>query len=280
MLGVPPISTYSSTVLFNFQVNSILRNPEDFEIHFTFTGTEDEKWFYAVSAAIDILSREIIEIAEVLRDFSVDFDKVGYNLAGIIKELTRVLNRMYEKCRPEVFYHKIRRYFAGWFNDPHFSESGGLIYELNEEKGETVVLNLAGGSAAQNPTIQLLDILLDVKHADEPEYALLCNWDAPLSCCPMRGFNSDQASYLKAMREYMPREHRDYLSAIEKQKIDARFKLSAGYQACIKELANFRSEHIKMVSRYIICQNSRARGTGGSNPIPFLKKLRDDTLKQ
>ena len=274
-MGVPPISSYSSTVLFNFKTGKDLERLEDFEILFTFTGTEDEKWFYAVSAAIDIKSRDIISMAEELKCDGVDYNEIGFRLAITIEEITRILNRMYEKCRPEIFYNRIRRYFSGWFNDPNFSETGGLMYELCE--GESIVLNLAGGSAAQNPTIQLIDILLDVKHADEREYAILCNWDRQPSCCPALGHQENPASYLRAMREYMPREHREYLSSIEDRKVKEAFKLTAGYEASLKALENFRSEHIKMVTRYIICQNSRAKGTGGSNPIPFLKKLRDDT---
>lgn len=279
-MGVPPISTYSSTVLFNcFRTGKTFKRPEDFEIRFTFTGTEDEKWFYAVSAAIDSLSRDIISIISEIAENGADsdLDEIGFRLAAIIDEMTRVLNRMYEKCRPEVFYNRIRRYFSGWFNDPNFEETGGLIYELPDG---SVVLNLAGGSAAQNPTVQLLDILLDVKHSDEPEYATLCNWDAPLNCCPVIGGGGDRASYLLAMRKYMPREHRQYLSEIAKRPLDrqAAFKRTAGYAEAIKALTNFRSEHIKMVTGYVVCQNSRAMGTGGSNPIPFLKKLRDDTI--
>ena len=43
-LGVPPVATYAATVLFNFKGQvQIVKEPEDFEIEFLFTGTEDEK---------------------------------------------------------------------------------------------------------------------------------------------------------------------------------------------------------------------------------------------
>lgn len=269
LLGLPPISTYSSSVLFNTKSIQSTRptNPEDFEILFTFTGTEDEKWFYAVSAGVDVLSGELIGIVE---GGQLEDEDVGMRISEIIDKITSVIDRMYEKCRPDVFFNRIRRYFSGWFNDPRFSKAGGLEYEIS--KDESIILNLAGGSAAQNPTIQLLDILLNVNHENESEYTTLCDIEGVNGCCPVV-----TGSYLKAMRDYMPREHREFLSMIERDN-NLRLKGSAkGYSECIKSLINFRSQHIKMVTRYIICQNTQAKGTGGSNPIPFLKRLRDDT---
>ena len=166
---------------------------------------------------------------------------------------------------------KIFRRMVQWPTSPN--QRFDLQVNWTWKKARQFVLNLAGGSAAQNPTIQLLDILLDVKHADEPEYALLCNWDAPLRCCPVIRSSGCNASY-KGYEGIHAKGTSWIFGSDRKAKIDARFKLSAGYQACIKELANFRSEHIKMVSRYIVCQNSRARGTGGSNPIPFKEASR------
>ena len=123
-----------------------------------------------------------------------------------------------------------------------------------------------------------------MKHADEPEYAVLYNWDKPIGCCPVRGNHQSGIGFLNAMREYMPREHREYLVTIEQGRASASasgsascFMMTEGYAACVRELTNFRSEHLKMVSRYIVCQSNRAKGTGGSNPIPFLKKIRDET---
>lgn len=270
-MGVPPVATYAATVLFNYKHKTELKEPEDFEIEFTFTGTEDEKWFYAVSAAIDIQSESIIACAERLFDANVDFDLIGREISESLMLMTGILNKMYEKCRPEVFYGQVRRYLAGWLNDPELPD--GLIYELAD--GNRTTMKLAGGSAAQNPTIQLFDILLGVKHASDSDDLMISGYN--VNGCP-------RMNYLGAMRTYMPAEHREYLNNLEKRikeyNLVERYKGTEGHNSCVKALANFRSEHIKMVARFIVCQNKSSGsplGTGGSNPIPFLKKCRDET---
>jgi indoleamine 2,3-dioxygenase len=269
-LGVPPVATYAATVLFNFKDENLgkLKEPEDFEIEFTFTGTEDEKWFYAVSAAIDTQSYRIISCADRIFEEGkgADFNEIGRVISESIEEMTRILNKMYEKCRPSVFYGQVRKYLTGWLNDPQLPE--GLTYELGPD--QSIEMKLAGGSAAQNPTIQLLDILLGVKHEADTEDLMIPGYNG----CP-------RMNYLGAMRTYMPREHEEYLNNLEKRATSfiKEFKGENSYNFCIKSLANFRSEHIKMVARYIICQikTSKPLGTGGSNPIEFLKKCRDET---
>lgn len=280
-MGVPPVATYAATVLFNFKENGReLNEPEDFEIEFTFTGTEDEKWFYAVSASIDVQSERIISCAERIFEVegnSVQFNEIGNEIgneiAKCIEEMTRKMNKMYEKCRPEVFYDQVRKYLSGWLNDPKLPD--GLIYDLGGN--ESLKMKLAGGSAAQNPTIQLLDILLGVKHKEDSEDLMISGSGSSSSACP-------RMNYLGAMRTYMPREHCEYLNNLELKmtngSIFEKFKSCASYASCVKSLTNFRCEHIKMVTRYIICQNKSGGlplGTGGSNPIQFLKKCRQET---
>ena len=247
-----------------------MRGPEDFEIEFTFTGTEDEKWFYAVSAAIDTQSEILIKNVNKLLDQNGDLDEIGVEITRSIEEMTRILNKMYEKCRPEIFNGQVRRYLTGWLNDPELPD--GLIYELGRDRSEEQ-MKLAGGSAAQNPTVQLLDILLGVKHERDTEDLMISGYN--MSGCP-------RMNYLGAMRTYMPTEHREYLNNFERRMCQLeKFKETEGYQSCVKALINFRSEHIKMVTLFIVCQSKKGNplGTGGSNPIPFLKKCRNETEK-
>ena len=302
LLGVPPVATYAATVIFNSKPTEQERQPEDFEIEFTFTGTEDEKWFYAISAAIDARSSSIIKIVDsilALDNYENDNDENDWfaeKLENEIKTITRILQRMYERCRPEIFYNKIRMYLSGWLNDREIGPDG-LTYQLTtkttnnnadgNEKTTFVQLKLAGGSAAQNPTIQLLDVILGVKHGNDPDNLTIsefkyCDFGDNVGGCPSRNHH---VNYLNAMRTYMPKEHRDYLNELgEKLKSNSyfnkKFKSTDGYKKCLKALIEFRSEHIKMVAHYIICQTKteeRVQGTGGSNPVPFLKKCRSET---
>ena len=176
---------------------------------------------------------------------------------------------MYEKCEPRAFYHEIRRFFAGWLNDTDLDVKG-LLYEL--DSGD-VYFNLAGGSAAQTATIQLIDLILAVSHDNlETKEAIVSD--------------KMKLPYLKEMRSYMPKAHRSYLEDCDayfsQPKVRKAIETSQNYSNCVKSLVEFRNSHIIMVTRYIVSQAAKSQqsalGTGGSNPVPFLKQFRNDTL--
>ena len=57
------------------------------------------------------------------------------------------------------------------------------------------------------------------------------------------------------------------------------------YNEAIDAFVEFRSSHVVVVTRYIVSQRKfsvnsslEERGTGGTDFMPFLKKLRDDTI--
>lgn len=269
---MPPISTYASTVLFNLHFNGQPECLDDLSVVFTSTGLDDEKWFYLVSAGIELEGTRVIGIAEELmsgHDGKIDF--CLSELDGVIVNLTSILKRMYERCNPFLFYHEIRRFFAGWLNDCEL-DGNGLVYEL--ESGDAY-FNIAGGSAAQSPTIQLIDILLNIAHSQTAN-------EETLLAGQMKNNN-----YLKEMRSYMPLAHRKYLERCEvffsQTQVFERIRASPNYAGCVRSLAEFRSAHIIMVTRYIVNPAIKSQGstlgTGGSNPIPLLKQLRDETLK-
>ena len=112
------------------------------------------------------------------------------------------------------------------------------------------------------------------------------------------------------MREYMPREHRDFLNVVAKlpslrEYVDTRAddqKLKAVYNGCLEQLSTWRSRHIGVVTTHIVSQarkerpagekpdpeevtqglsvkdESSLKGTGGSALIPFLKQAKQETL--
>lgn len=264
-LDLPPVSTYASTVLFNWTFTSPPKDLDDLKIRFTSTGLVDEEWFYLVSAGIDMRSPRILEIVD--RITAGKIDETLPDLASVINELTRVLERMYEKCKSDAFYNQIRRYFAGWLNDPDLGECG-LEYEL---EGGNRFFKLAGGSAAQTATIQLLDIILSIVHEGGNEGTFQ--------------HGAKRIPYLREMRSYMPKAHREYLQRAEEifATPELRMKIdnSPSFKSCVEALIAFRNAHIIMVTRYIINPSSKshqkALGTGGSNPLPFLKQIRNDT---
>ena len=94
------------------------------------------------------------------------------------------------------------------------------------------------------------------------------------------------------MRHYMPAKHRDFLEALTHQPSVREYikqckdrDLIAGYNGAVEALAHFRSEHVILVTRYIVLQKKHSvnasldtRGAGGTPFMSFLKQVRDDTL--
>ena len=90
----------------------------------------------------------------------------------------------------------------------------------------------------------------------------------------------------------MPTKHREFLETLAHQpsvreyaKQSQNSKLIASYNGAIEALAKFRSEHVILVTRYIVNQKQHSvnpsldmRGTGGTPFMMFLKKVRDNTL--
>lgn len=95
--------------------------------------------------------------------------------------------------------------------------------------------------------------------------------------------------------QYMPTEQRQYLFELKKKSklrelvdVSENLDLREAYNDAVQALAKFRSEHIKIAGRFIVVPQTKVaksdyeslkeEGTGGSNIIPFLKTIRDDTL--
>ncbi len=78
-------------------------------------------------------------------------------------ELSRILERMYEKCRPAVFFHQLRPYLAGSKNMASAGLPSGLFYDIGDGKGEW--RQYSGGSNAQSSLIQTFDVFLGVEHS-------------------------------------------------------------------------------------------------------------------
>jgi len=101
----------------------------------------------------------------------------------------------------------------------------------------------------------------------------------------------------------MPRGHREFLSAVEREPNIASFvrlqshikSLRSAFTACLMALEKFRNVHIQMVTKYVVIPAKKGRqeanqgstasvsiaganGTGGTKPVEFLKAVRDDVV--
>ncbi|ORY96908.1 Indoleamine 2,3-dioxygenase [Syncephalastrum racemosum] len=315
-LGLCPVVCHAAVVLWNYRL--LDRNgPTDLSnlaALATYSGSLDEAWFYLVTTGIESAgARCVSAIVETIQDINDN------NTEGILKHLTviregleamnDVLQRMYEKCDPYVFYWKIRPYLAGWENMAEAGLPFGLIYEgvdslwsaetdeyadmSHLSEGERLLRQYrryAGGSAAQSSLIAALDVAFGVEHyptgEKPPMFKLNVNdrytrlpttnpvdelKGTPSSrSTPTTFVRTNRNAFLRAMRKYMPRPHREFLEDLEvasnmrsfvmhlddnRADLDAtEIAILDTYNDCLGLLKSFRDKHVQIVTLYIVNQ--------------------------
>jgi indoleamine 2,3-dioxygenase len=201
-------------------------------------------------------------------------------------DIGRLLERMDERCNPQVFYHTIRPFLAGSMNMEAAGLPNGVFYDEGNGKGSW--RKYRGGSNGQSSLLQFCDAVLSVNHSRSG------------------GFHTE-------MRGYMPGPHARFLDDVEsiasiRSYVDSHqdnTELLASFNEAVASLKRFRDKHIALVTRYIVIpsrmgkpdkNNSRRDiasastklasekgqtqelvGTGGTKLIPFLRTSRDET---
>jgi indoleamine 2,3-dioxygenase len=284
-LGIYPVITHAAIDLWNWK----LKNPskgfylDNLESINTLSDGEDakksEEWFYLIMVAIEGECGELVNLFDKtmseFKNYVYDFNIIYKNLQKIKVLLTHqnnLMSRMRENCKPTMFYNILRKYL--WGSD----KVEGGIRLLGVEKIDVygdnpkyldVIVGYGGGSAAQSSLIQAEDIFFGIKHPND--------------------------EFLKKMREYMPKKHRDYLDNMETQmninqfinqtfiKINPNYdKLKLLCNECINLIADFRKIHKGVVTEYIINQIPKDvddTGTGGTSLQSYLKEKVDETEK-
>ena len=291
LLGLPPILTYASTVLWNWKFKDIEKGLEigNFTTPLTFTRTVDEEHFYLTSLNIELKGNQILNLMSKCLDEifmyeispKVSTRRLFENLnkiSLIVKDLTEILINVRSDCKPSVFYNYIRK----WFNGSN--GNGGWIYEGVDN--DNIKRDYGGPSAGQSTLIHAIDAFLSVNHAPADE-------------------NADfDDTFMKRMQVYMPLHHREFLNHLLNLKLTLRDvvihssdeQLVASYNNCLKSMKVFRDEHIKIATLYIVTQSratsnegattsqnssnsneSQVKGTGGTSLVKFLKTCRDRT---
>lgn len=220
------------------------------------------------------------------RDYNVIIEALE-QLGACIQDAAALMDRMYEKCDPMVFYHHIRPFLAGSLGMEGAGLPRGIFYDEGHGKGRW--RQLRGGSNGQSSLIHFFDIVLGINHSGH-------------SC-------AGTTSYHDEVRGYMPGDHRRFLSYIAR--LDSirdlamsvpttpeQHRLQETFTAVIGVLRNFRSKHIQIVTRYVILpskqpwegtrqnlaslssacgRDEQLTGTGGTILLPFLKQAREET---
>ncbi len=258
--GRPPIASHASIVLCNWrridpEKPIALENLTTVQ---NFLGGEDEDWFLLTTVAIESAGASALEasangLAAVLEDDDEGIEDVLRGIDMAIGKCLAILDRIPEKCAPEIFYSQIRPFLAGWPKE-------GVIYEGVDEKPKTFI----GGSASQSSLLQSIDAAMGVRHT-----------------------HADSGPFLMEMRKYMPPGHRLFLKYLETE-TSLRMYIENRGSAELKNKLNesidivdrFRRSHMKIAAQYILEQageNGDVTGTGGTEFVTFLMRTRADT---
>jgi indoleamine 2,3-dioxygenase len=89
------------------------------------------------------------------------------------------------------------------------------------------------------------------------------------------------------MRESLPGEFQEFIRALNAAPSIREFciscnivELSNSYNECCIKLKEFRDSHLKLAITYIVTQTKgHMVGTGGTDLVPFLKQVRNETIQ-
>lgn len=309
-LEVPPVATYAALNLWNFTSSTAdWTDVDSLASPHTFTGTADESWFLCVSVAMEAQGAHVIPgmLKAIHAIPTRDYDTITAGLeqlAGSIRKVGALLDRMRERCDPMVFYHQIRPFLAGSKNMEAAGLPRGVFYDEGDGQGSWQ--QWRGGSNGQSSLIQLWDVVLGVTHAAE-------------------GSSHPQGtgkSFHQQVRDYMPGGHRRFLEHVARSGSirslasvptcgPAHARMQEAYTAAIKALTEFRNKHLGIIACYIVVPSKKTwgdekysrtnlatastlqqdarrevggeaadkelTGTGGTALLPFLKQSRDET---
>ncbi|GAA6229358.1 indoleamine 2,3-dioxygenase 2-like [Lates japonicus] len=276
-LGLPPILTYSDSVLANWKLRDPTGEMEigNMDLIFSFPGGESCRGFFIVSLLVEMAaSSGIMGALEVMHAMKIS-DLIGIQeglvrVTQSLKKMKETFKLMHNHVDPAAFHGTLRIFVSGWRDNPMLPR--GLLYE--GVSNEPILLS--GGSAAQSSAIQCFDALLCIQHEDET------------------------GAFLTRMRDYMPPAHRQLIETLCSLPSLRDFLLSRSssdlcqaYNSCISALVDLRSYHLNTVTKYIIvpgnrtmgcplrgvCTGLNATGTGGTSLMVFLKSVRNATQK-
>ncbi|TFK36759.1 Indoleamine 2,3-dioxygenase [Crucibulum laeve] len=287
-LDIPPLLTFSDTVLYNWVLNlpdSTTPDIHNIRSHTLFSGLSDEEEFYLCSARIELRGVEALELMRVTMDETFVGDAIavrrisGYlrRMAGVINELKALLLDVQQLCDPDKYYNEVRPWFRG--EDSDINKRKWKYEGVEEESTLSPPLELSGPSAGQSSMVHVLDIFLGVNH---------------------RSASPDKPSFMARMQSYMPRNHRLFLDHLASNPRPLRtFVMETGnadlleaYNLAVLALKEFRDAHMVIATLYILGPARRAakaaneydhssqdplKGTGGTNLVKFLKDTRNRT---
>lgn len=237
-----------------------------------FLGGQDENWFVLIHVAIEAEAGAALALAVQLIAASDAGD--GACVTRLLEEMDATWNRvnalfdrMPERCDPYIYYQRVRPYIHGWKNNPALGE--GLIYEGVARFGGKPQA-FRGQTGSQSSIVPTMDALFGVGHENDP----------------LREF-------LNELHQYRPVKHRRFIEDVGAASGLRGFAIAKGdtamkaaFNACVEQVARFRTRHLEYAASYINKQassgagNDTEVGTGGTPFMKYLKKHRDENRAQ
>ena len=297
-LDIPPILTYSDTVLYNWGFKSkpnsrdVIPKLDNIRSPTTFTRLVDEEEFLLCSARIELRAVEILEMMRVTMDEIFLGDATAVRrvtehlnvITGALSELKLLLLGVKKLCDPDIYYNEVRPWFRG--EDSSNTKRKWIFEGIDEDPDLRPPTELSGPSAGQSSIIHAIDIFIGVDH---------------------QAISPDQPSFMSRMQTYMPKNHRMFLSHLKTNPRPLRAfvaerndeTLMTAFNHAVIALKEFRDAHMIIASLFILGPARRAakrkledaeagdnptprappKGTGGTDLVRFLKDTRDQTKK-
>lgn len=274
-LGQAPLLPYSAYVLDNWaridKAGPIAL--ENIRMVQNFLGGADENWFVMVHVAIEaeagaLLDNAVQLVKAALRKDAAACEALLLGMDAAWERIYAVFKRMPERCDPYIYFHRVRPYIHGWANNPALAD-GGLVYE-GIEKFAGKPQALRGQTGSQSSIVPAMDALFSVHHSDDP-----------------------LKHFLDELHHYRPVQHRRFIEDLARHSTLRAFvessnsgNLKQAFNACLEQVARFRTRHLEYAASYInkqagsIAGNDPDVGTGGTPFMRYLKKHRDENRAQ
>jgi indoleamine 2,3-dioxygenase len=273
-LGQAPLLPYSAYVLDNWA-----RIDKDGPISLdnirmvqNFLGGSDENWFVMVHVAIEaeagmLLDNAVRLVAAARCEDAGECEALLIEMDLAWERIYANFARMTERCDPYIYFHRVRPYIHGWANNPALGE--GLVYEAVEKfTGKPQAFR--GQTGSQSSIVPSMDALFGVHHSDDP-----------------------LKTFLDELHHYRPVPHRRFIEDLARDSKLRAFversnvpSLRDAFNACLEQVARFRTRHLEYAASYINKQagsipgNDPDVGTGGTPFMKYLKKHRDENRAQ
>lgn len=272
-IGIPPVLNYAGYVLDNWR-RLDKAGPialDNIAMHQNFAGGQDENWFVLVHVAIEAAAGEVLDLAVKLVRAAEEADVTAAELHltrmnAVWDAINAIFDRMPDRCDPYIYYSRVRPYIHGWKNNPATPQ--GLVYEgVGKFRGKPQAFR--GQTGSQSSIVPAMDALFGVEHGQD-----------------------ELRIFLAELHHYRPPAHRRFIEDIGETSRLRSFSREQGpslreaFNACVLQVARFRTRHLEYAASYINRQASTSPandtdvGTGGTPFMKYLKKHRDESRAQ